>query len=97
SDRDWSSDVCSSDLVQEPVWSDRCFLQAFIPGEKRPLYERLDFLEPQPPSAEGFDVSQDFRNALQNLETSCDHFGRSATAVPDRSEERRVGKAWREA
>src|SRR5206468_6515481 len=96
SDRDWSSDVCSSDLVSSRVW------EATGMAER---YAALEMLEEVPGMGrvtvggdKGFDTA-DFVRECRNLHMTphvAQNLGRRGGSTI-RSEERRVGKErrWR--
>src|SRR5690606_41076797 len=81
--RDWSSDVCSSDLVVQDWYADLLRLYAEDPDPETDLATRLDVRIKRQLAA--FGISPDSLNA--DL--------RARLGSSPRSEERRVGKAGR--
>src|SRR5206468_5205218 len=92
SDRDWSSDVCSSDLPKPQIRSAQRVFGRRIGRGQPPLGSPFGVLhfEIQAQSG-GTEIRID--DADRNVEMIGHHF-RGSRAHP-RSEERRVGKEWR--
>src|SRR5207245_3658571 len=94
--RDWSSDVCSSDLEINVIGQGRNGVDAVnLIKEHSP---DLVFLDVQMPGLDGFGVLKKLVERKMRVPhvvfaTAYDHY---AVQAFDRSEERRVGKAWRQ-
>src|SRR5699024_11732068 len=92
SKRDWSSDVCSSDLkILEKIWGPDWPPHFFV------IFDRYSIVVPAFPARLSFAFSMDviiafrpFPASMKSMEASI--FG---SMEPARSEERRVGKEWR--
>src|SRR5690606_41024956 len=91
--RDWSSDVCSSDLlgwIEKLNQGKRIEGSDFKPG-------RVGFHKQKPADFENFRNKKDELGADDHPPalTVSDPVSEPKTAYPDRSEERRVGKEYR--
>src|SRR5207253_6422787 len=85
--RDWSSDVCSSDLVR------RERVRALARGEASGAVAGCATAVPAAGGAARF--RSDWRAHLRNDAAHCEGRARAVRLGLDRSEERRVGKEWR--
>src|SRR5690606_40022314 len=84
--RDWSSDVCSSDLVDPPIMIDPEREDSH--SRTGQSYVRIEHRESTPLGEPGGEIRLDYMNARESQMLHRAY--RSA-----RSEERRVGKEWR--
>src|SRR5690606_39991459 len=84
--RDWSSDVCSSDLDEA---EERAVLLPLLLGD------RVAALELDVGVRAGGGEIEDPRRAAEDRDLRLQRFDARVRVVDERSEERRVGKEWR--